>query len=594
MEKKKGTIRKQIMRPLIVFMVILTMVNAIVLGALFTNYYLQEQHTDATRVAQYCAGEFETYKSIDWIFDYWTYHGNEMELFYSDEKIINEKTGRFRQLEPEVEELESVTDEQAASMSEEGQKLFAELVYSRMSGIFDRLKESHRPLYLYSFFLKGDDVYIFVTGTKDDELRKSQGGELFELGTCIPYREGMYPSIDEMLRTGKSARNMEIPRGQGADRSVIHSFEPVYAGDELKAIVGVSFRSAEMISNGIRMMWVVFLITVGFFVLMVIVAFHNLKKIVIDPIGKEKSVIETYEKDKDSLTAARGLALIDSNNEIESMAESFSSMVTELDRYIAEVSTMTAEKERISTELELARAIQETSLPNEFPAFPDRHEFDIYASITPAKEVGGDLYNFFLIDDDHLALVIGDVSGKGIPASLFMMMTNMLINTRTGMGGSPSEILEYVNDVLCRQNKMEMFVTVWIAILEISTGKGIAANAGHEHPAIRRAQGQWELVTYKHSPAVATMEGLRFRQHEFELHPGDCLFVYTDGVTEATDSDDELFDTERMLRALDACDSHDPREFLASVKSGIDTFVGGAPQFDDITMMGLYYAGDMK
>ena len=160
------------------------------------------------------------------------------------------------------------------------------------------------------------------------------------------------------------------------------------------------------------------------------------------------------------------------------------------------------------------------------------------------------------------------------------------------MGGcSPAQILADVNEQLCEGNEAELFVTVWLAILEISTGKGVAANAGHEHPAIRRKDGEYELVVYRHSPAVAAMEGIRFREHSFELYPGDALYVYTDGVAEATNAKNELFGTDRMLAALNRKPEDAPQELLKTVQKEIDTFVGEAPQFDDITMLGLHYFG---
>lgn len=252
------------------------------------------------------------------------------------------------------------------------------------------------------------------------------------------------------------------------------------------------------------------------------------------------------------------------------------------------------EKARIGAELSVATQIQADMLPRIFPAFPERKEFDLYATMTPAKEVGGDFYDFFLVDDDHLALVMADVSGKGVPAALFMVIAKTLIKNRAQMGGGPANILMDVNDQLCEGNEAELFVTVWLGILEISTGKGMAANAGHEHPVIRRLGGEWELVKYRHSPAVATMEGIRFREHEFELHPGDSLFVYTDGVPEATDGADTLFGTGRMLSALNRKADAAPDELLKNVKEDIDAFVGEAQQFDDITMLSFTFFGADK
>ncbi|MBO4863689.1 MAG: serine/threonine-protein phosphatase [Eubacterium sp.] len=236
-------------------------------------------------------------------------------------------------------------------------------------------------------------------------------------------------------------------------------------------------------------------------------------------------------------------------------------------------------------DLATASTIQEAVLPHIFPPFPERNEFELFASMDAAKEVGGDFYDFFFIDDDHLALVIADVSGKGVPASLFMMVSKILIKSHLLAGESPGEALENVNNILLEGNTMNMFVTVWIGVIEISTGKGIAVNAGHEHPVIRRAGGKFEIVKYRHSPAVSIMEDVPFKEHEFELNSGDTLFVYTDGVPEATDSADQLFGSDRMLESLNKDPDASPENILLNVRAGIDTFVAGAEQFDDITML---------
>ena len=278
-------------------------------------------------------------------------------------------------------------------------------------------------------------------------------------------------------------------------------------------------------------------------------------------------------------------------DEIGVLAQSIDRREEQITDYVRHLTEVTAEKERISTELNVAKRIQADMLPSVFPAFPDHNDFDIFASMSPAKEVGGDFYDFFLVDDDHLAVVMADVSGKGVPAALFMVITKTLIKNRAQMGYSPEEILYHVNNQLCDGNETEMFVTVWMAILELSTGKGIAVNAGHEHPALCRRGGKYELVVYRHSMAVAAMEGLVFRQHEFELHPGDRLFVYTDGVPEATNNRNELFGTDRMLEALNRDPEALPEAQLKAVRQSMDEFVGEAPQFDDITMLSFCYYG---
>lgn len=282
------------------------------------------------------------------------------------------------------------------------------------------------------------------------------------------------------------------------------------------------------------------------------------------------------------------------NDEIGDLAKNFNDMAASLKDYVNNLAHVTAEKERISTELNLATQIQADMLPRIFPPYPDRKEFDLYATMNPAKEVGGDFYDFFMIDYDHLALVMADVSGKGVPAALFMVIAKTLIKTRSQMGGSPSEILADVNRQLCEGNTADLFVTVWLGILEISTGHVIASNAGHEYPAISKKGGDYELLKTKQSPAVATMEGLKFRQNEFDLEPGDIIYLYTDGVAEATNSNEELYGTDRMLEDLDKTKNTSSEDILEAMKKSVDDFTGEAPQFDDITMLCLRYFGGKK
>ena len=265
------------------------------------------------------------------------------------------------------------------------------------------------------------------------------------------------------------------------------------------------------------------------------------------------------------------------DDEVEILAQSFE---------------ITAEKERIGTELALARRIQADMLPNIYPAFPDRPEFDIFATMTPAKEVGGDFYDFFLIDENHLAMVIADVSGKGVPAALFMMISKILVQNYALTGGSPAEILQAVNSQICKNNREEMFVTVWLGILDIKTGRIVAANAGHEYPAVMISGGQFELIKEKHGFVSGGMDGLQYREYELTLTPGSKLFLYTDGVPEATDDRLEMFGTDRMLDALNKDPSAEPESILKKVRTAVDGFVRDAQQFDDMTMLCMEYRGN--
>ena len=324
----------------------------------------------------------------------------------------------------------------------------------------------------------------------------------------------------------------------------------------------------------------------------------NIRRQIVVPINRLAKAAEEYSYDRAHFTEDASLVRnhftelnIHTGDEVENLSKVMGDMETQLAEYIEDLTRVTAEKERIGAELNIATQIQADMLPRIFPAFPERNEFDLYASMTPAKEVGGDFYDFFLIDDDHIGLVMADVSGKGVPAALFMVIAKTLIKNRAQLGESPAEILNNVNQQLCEGNEAQLFVTVWLAVIELSTGRGIAANAGHEHPVLCRAGGNYELVTYRHSPAVATFDSIRFREHPFELYPGDRLFVYTDGVPEATAANNDMFGTDRMLAALNRDREASPEALLQNVREDINSFVGEAPQFDDITMMCFRYFG---
>lgn len=243
-------------------------------------------------------------------------------------------------------------------------------------------------------------------------------------------------------------------------------------------------------------------------------------------------------------------------------------------------------------ELHMATTIQVGMLPHVFPPYPDRTEFDLHASMNPAKEVGGDFYDFYMPDDNHLVVTIADVSGKGIPAALMMMVTKTLIKNR-GLTDfrDCSKILSSVNDQFCENNELDMFVTAWLGVLTLSTGEFRYANAGHEYPAFSRNGNKFELVKEHHSPPLGCMEGIQYEEHKTILAPGDIIYVYTDGVTEANDNRHELYGEKRLISALNLPFNGDMTVLNKNISDSITRFTGGAEQFDDITMLSLKYNG---
>ncbi len=271
------------------------------------------------------------------------------------------------------------------------------------------------------------------------------------------------------------------------------------------------------------------------------------------------------------------------SSEFSSLSDDINQTVHVLKGYIS------AAEKRIEQELHLARSIQESALPKNFHF---RHEgFEIYATMDPAREVGGDFYDFYFVDADMLALVIADVSGKGIPASLFMMRSKTTIRGLAETGISATEVFEKTNEVLCVSNEASMFVTVWIGIIDLNTGIMKCVNAGHEYPTLMRAGGCYELFKRKHNPALGIMEGMKYTEYELRLEPGDALFVYTDGVPEAVNENNEQYGADRMLQALNDNKDKPMEEILPAIKADIDSFAGKADQFDDITMLGFRYNG---
>jgi sigma-B regulation protein RsbU (phosphoserine phosphatase) len=316
----------------------------------------------------------------------------------------------------------------------------------------------------------------------------------------------------------------------------------------------------------------------------------------IGPLKKITESIRRYTQSKDSertiseleanLNGITGFAV--RRNEIGQLSADVAEMTREIDDYIDRIETINAEKKRMEVELDLAARIQLSVLPDIFPPFPERKEFDLYASMDPAREVGGDFYDFFLIDDDHLGIVIADVSGKGVPAALFMMISKTIIKNFAMLGISASEIMDKSNKALCEQNTTGMFVTVWIGILEISTGKMTCSNAGHEYPAICH-NGEFKLLKDKHGLVLGAMDLSVYKEYEIQLDKGDKIFVYTDGVSEATNAEDKQFGTDRTEAALNIKAEADPKEILKIVRASVDEFVGNAEQYDDLTMVCLEY-----
>ena len=345
-------------------------------------------------------------------------------------------------------------------------------------------------------------------------------------------------------------------------------------------------RPMEALTNGRRP----YLVTIAFstIILMLLAAIVSsvyIRRHFADPMRRINDEAQRFASEHvQGEKLGRDISRID---DISTLAASIDVMEEDMLNYISDLTSVTAEKERIGTELMLASSIQSGSIPHTFPAFPERDDFDIYATMQPAKAVGGDLYDFFLVDDDHLAISIGDVAGKGIPAALFMMVTNILINENTKSGISPADILSLINNRICDHNPMEMFVSVWLGVLELSTGKLICANAGHETPAVMRSNSEFKLYKSKHGLVLGAYKGIKYQNIEIQLEPGDKIFLYTDGVPEATDKYGCMFSIENMLESLNMNKNKSPQKIIEGIEKSVADFIGEEPPFDDLTAVCL-------
>ena len=359
--------------------------------------------------------------------------------------------------------------------------------------------------------------------------------------------------------------------------------------NEVPALVGVDVSIASIWQAQMNLYIMLAITIIAITCVGIVLHYRILERTMIRPIQSLKQdtdeLVSKLDSDEEYVSDVR------TGDELEALAHSVEDMDRNLKHYLRENTRITAERERLSTELALSARIQEDMLPRSFPLFPGRSEFALYAEMDPAKEVGGDFYDFFLIDDDHLCLVMADVSGKGIPAALFMMASKIILQSCAMLGNSAAEILTRTNEAVCSNNPEEMFITVWLGILEISTGKLTTANAGHEYPVLKRADGTFELLKGKHGLVIGAMDGVRYKDYELQLDPGDKLFVYTDGVPEATNAEKALFGIERMLAALNEDADAAPEQLLRNVRGAVDGFVKDAEQFDDLTMLCLEYRG---
>ncbi len=525
------------------------------------------------------------YPAWQWLIRYWYSHPDIMEIEYDTDFDVQSQTAEkcrlFSSQHPELQ-LRYLDEAQCMALSAEDQRIYAEITYSWLITRINQIKRSYHVNYLFCVVSEEpfDRQFFLFSGADPGAVRGTDYEEVYPLGNTVSVTESQTQAMREAVQNSSHLADA----GKYVDY-----YTPLWSFDGHHVLIGLTYdlsdlrEAIEVQTRTGAKLAILNQFALSAICLLLISLF------ILRPLRRVQFSIREYKKTKDSRTIAPELSLISSYDEIGQLAEDVSDMAMEIDDYVGKIRSITAEKERISTELSLATRIQADMLPNIYPAFPDRPEFDIYASMDPAREVGGDFYDFFLTDEDHLCIVMADVSGKGVPAALFMMASKIILANNAMMGKNPARILADTNAAICSNNREEMFVTVWLGILEISTGRLTAASAGHEYPVLKRGGGDFELYQDKHGLVIGALETARYREYQLQMEDGDKLFVYTDGVPEATDAGNSMFGTDRMLEALNEAGDGSPQQILAHVRKKVDDFVQGSEQFDDLTMLCLEY-----
>lgn len=470
--------------------------------------------------------------------------------------------------------------------------------YKKVESILNTVKQDADVTYL-SLVIPDEDSVTFYIDCCVEEMGDDPAGQL-TYGTDVLYIDAAYDEVDlqkYILIWDLYAENKGTDEPVITDNSYGYNYTSVTpildengnAIAEIQYILDMQGVRDHLNSFLYSMLGISFgIIGVALLLYMILV-----KRMIINPVGELAKF--TTEITKDSNFEKQKIEM-NTGDEIEDLGKSFNIMLEKLEDYIENLTIVTAEKERIGAELNVATQIQASMLPCIFPAFPERDELDIYATMTPAKEVGGDFYDFFMLDERHVAIVMADVSGKGVPAALFMVVGKTLLKDHTQPDRDLGEVFTEVNNILCESNENGMFITAFEGILDLVTGEFRYVNAGHEMPFIyRKDSNTYEAYKIRPGFVLAGMENMKYKEQKIKLNVGDKVYQYTDGVTEATDKDEQLYGMDRLNNVLNQqCLDCNPEQTLKLVKADIDAFVGNIDQSDDITMLCLEYKKKME
>ena len=567
-------------------------------GLMLFRFSIRQEIHYYTQTAEYDLKDFvrimeEGIMPFDWLLDYWYKHPeapalaekSDLEAYDDVYDDLDAKYGYGWDF--------SLTSSEIRAMSEREQEALSRFYYEELREYGRLVRDDSRDVLegpIICGGMKGEAPRVYFCGSKD---------YFFEPGVTLTIREDHQKKIDSAFPKDKSSPDQDLPVIQisadmdGRSETLNGVVHRIATGDDSVvsfAMVGVDEIHLKNKITGtiLRMIAINVLISVLLgFVLMLI-----LHRRILRPVTRIQKGLHVYVKNGDTDEVVKTMDSIRVRNEIGGLAEDIGNMVQEMEAQVRARQQLEDRQEQLSAELENAARIQMAMLPRSFPDRSKDPRLELYALMAPAREVGGDLYDFFMLDQDRLVLVIADVSGKGIPAALFMMQAKTLVREIAPQDIPIDVIMERVNNGLYAFNEEQQFITTWMMIVNLATGKALEVNAGHTMPALCRFHGQYELVRNEHDLPLGFMENLSFTVNEWQLEPGDRIFVYTDGVNEAENISEEQLGTNRLLAALNEERQASQKEILTLVSERVRAFTGEAPQTDDITMLGMTFFGE--
>lgn len=545
--------------------------------------YLDEKSAQSQKLANYLRDTMEKKADTKWLLHYWKENYKQMDIVYDDENQTTQKYHLFSEQNPQID-INCVTGTELEKLPPKAQKLYAEAAYMKLTNEYSTLKETYKPAYLFCFYPQSDStLFYYVTGVVKGEKRGDSNDTIFSLGGISSYQKKQYPVLTNTWETGQVQKELEQPVKTGASSGYYHVYAPVTLDGKTECLIGVTLETNSVKNELKAKLLRVELISSICFLFCGILLLLMVRRIVLIPLAFLQKCVQEYQKTKDAKGVAKHLLHYQSESEIGQLSKAFSKLTLEIEQYIDNMQSMAARQERLKTELDLATKIQEDMLPRDFI---DDNEIELYATMHPAKEVGGDFYDFFYVDDNHIALVIGDVSGKGVPAALFMASSKNVIRNYALAGLSPENVFMAANKELCQANHSQLFTTAWFGLYEVSSGRLLYTEAGHENPICIRRDGTTEYIKpVKKKMVLGGIDSINYVLSEDRLYPGDTLVLYTDGVPEAMNAKEEFFGLERFVQVLKELRKENTKELLHHVQEQITSFVDRAEAFDDVTML---------